>query len=556
MTIFTTFLILLSLLPSVCFGSVDFAFRYPNSAPMQVYTPTSPPPAPTIQNAKADNGTTKGIASFNSTNFTDSTGTINTIQNINSTATPTFGGATLNGLATISRNAIGTVVTDAVLLSNSTAAALNSQQASPSLHFRGNGWKTTATAASQSVDMYEYLLPVQGTTNPSGLTVWQSAINGGSKKTLGSISTGGIFTFGDTAIGGRTGVFDGSTSNTYLGDVDNIFGGPTITLIPFGSPSIVIDGMGNGTTITGGGDGAQIALHSSIDINAGDGNGVSITGGSQGGSVSITNYPGDGFQPGGDITIDPGADMGAGAGAIRMSPSGLRTIFGGPLTISANSITTDTTTGMSFGTATNQKVSIHGVTPKIQSLATTDLGVVLSDFGARAVGTAYPMTTTGAVDLSGATLKIPTGSSPTVTAAGALAQDTTDQQLLLGDGSNPIVVGVKKQSAGYVIDAPTSSLVFPLKPIPYNITITKIWAWDMGGTSLTFNIQKRASASLNSAGTNIMTSSLVATQTGVSTTTFSAASLSAQDHMVFVASAMSGTVSQVVIEVDYTIDRT
>src|SRR6185295_6668595 len=45
----------------------------------------------TIDNASTS---AKGIAQFNSTNFSASSGTINTIQDINTTATPTFG--TLN----------------------------------------------------------------------------------------------------------------------------------------------------------------------------------------------------------------------------------------------------------------------------------------------------------------------------------------------------------------------------------------------------------------------------------------------------------------------------
>lgn len=54
----------------------------------------------TIDNAVAD-GATKGIAAFNSTNFTAAAGVINTIQNINSTATPTFAGLTITNLLTV-----------------------------------------------------------------------------------------------------------------------------------------------------------------------------------------------------------------------------------------------------------------------------------------------------------------------------------------------------------------------------------------------------------------------------------------------------------------------
>ena len=62
----------------------------------------------------------------------------------------------------------------------------------------------------------------------------------------------------------------------------------------------------------------------------------------------------------------------------------------------------DTGTGTKIGTATNQKLGLFNATPVIQAVATTDLGVVLSDVGARAAGTAYPITTSGTITLTGA----------------------------------------------------------------------------------------------------------------------------------------------------------
>lgn len=53
----------------------------------------------TINDAAAD-GATKGIAAFNSTNFSAASGVVNTIQNINNAASPTFAGMTLSGLVT------------------------------------------------------------------------------------------------------------------------------------------------------------------------------------------------------------------------------------------------------------------------------------------------------------------------------------------------------------------------------------------------------------------------------------------------------------------------
>lgn len=71
------------------------------------------------------------------------------------------------------------------------------------------------------------------------------------------------------------------------------------------------------------------------------------------------------------------------------------------LTITAHNITTDTTTGMKIGTATGQKLGFFNATPVIQPVATTDLGTVLSGLGLRAAGAAYPITTSGAVTLTG-----------------------------------------------------------------------------------------------------------------------------------------------------------
>lgn len=64
----------------------------------------------------------KGIASFSSTNFTASSGAVNTIQNINSTATPTFGALTLQNANALTLGTTGTS-TGAALFKGSTAAS-------------------------------------------------------------------------------------------------------------------------------------------------------------------------------------------------------------------------------------------------------------------------------------------------------------------------------------------------------------------------------------------------------------------------------------------------
>jgi hypothetical protein len=75
--------------------------------------------------------------------------------------------------------------------------------------------------------------------------------------------------------------------------------------------------------------------------------------------------------------------------------------FSAGITLSTQNIVTDTTTGTKIGTATNQKIGFFNATPIVQVANTTDLGTVLSDLGLRAAGTAYPITTSGAVQFTG-----------------------------------------------------------------------------------------------------------------------------------------------------------
>jgi hypothetical protein len=80
----------------------------------------------------------------------------------------------------ITRVSIGSTITDALVLENTTAAANGVQQFSPAIHWGGRGWKTDATASSQNVDWRAYASAVQGTANPTTSWILASSINGGS----------------------------------------------------------------------------------------------------------------------------------------------------------------------------------------------------------------------------------------------------------------------------------------------------------------------------------------------------------------------------------------
>lgn len=68
----------------------------------------------------------------------------------------------------------------------------------------------------------------------------------------------------------------------------------------------------------------------------------------------------------------------------------------------AANIAVGTATGTQIATATTQKLGFFAATPVVQQLATVDLGVVLSNLGLRAAGTAYPINTSGSAAFTGA----------------------------------------------------------------------------------------------------------------------------------------------------------
>jgi hypothetical protein len=63
---------------------------------------------------------------------------------------------------------LGVTVSAALNLRNTTAAVAGTQQNSPAIYFEGQGWKTTVTAASQSIVFSKFAVPIQGTANPVG----------------------------------------------------------------------------------------------------------------------------------------------------------------------------------------------------------------------------------------------------------------------------------------------------------------------------------------------------------------------------------------------------
>lgn len=179
-------------------------------------------------------GTATSFTASNVTTNANLTGPITSSGNATSIAAQTGTGSTfvvqtapsLLGSVTETNAGLGVALTDGLLLTNTTAAAAGAQQNSPTLHFTGQGWKTNATAASQTVDWIEYALPVQGTANPTTSLNFASQVNGGGYTTNLSMNTataaffpasGGVLSSG-TGGGGQIQVGSGTSGITLLAD--------------------------------------------------------------------------------------------------------------------------------------------------------------------------------------------------------------------------------------------------------------------------------------------------------------------------------------------------
>lgn len=115
-----------------------------------------------------------------STILVDASGNVSAMNSLAITNTTTTNGFNLtNGVLTIYKGGIGVTATDGIALINAQPAAAGAQQQSGSFHIGAQGWKTTATAASQAVDFQMFVLPVQGSANPSATFTLNSSINGG-----------------------------------------------------------------------------------------------------------------------------------------------------------------------------------------------------------------------------------------------------------------------------------------------------------------------------------------------------------------------------------------
>ncbi|MBI4092477.1 MAG: LamG domain-containing protein, partial [Candidatus Kerfeldbacteria bacterium] len=181
--------------------------------------PTDTVPGVKIIAAKSDGST--GIADLAAAE------TVFQVANNDNTAAFTILGDDKVGIGTvtpgysldINKSAIGATATDALALFNTTDAAAGAQQYSPALRFRGEGWKTDATAASQNVDFRMYVVPVQAAANPTAYLAIDSSVNDAAFANRVVITSAGSVGIGTTSPSSKLDIIGGATED-----------GPRITL--------------------------------------------------------------------------------------------------------------------------------------------------------------------------------------------------------------------------------------------------------------------------------------------------------------------------------------
>lgn len=202
------------------------------------------------------------------------------------TGANTITGTTTNILKAIFAG-LGTTQTDGagLWLSNTTAAAAGAQQRSPGLVFEGQGWKTNATAASQSVKWIIDALPIQAAANPTVNLTFSNSINGGAYSQVATLASSGVFTAGQfTTNSGNVTWLGGQTITTGGGTMSiNTLGGTNATLLSI-IPQASITGT-SGTQVavnigssTGFGPTSGTAEYSLLRLNSA----VNQTGGANG----------------------------------------------------------------------------------------------------------------------------------------------------------------------------------------------------------------------------------------------------------------------------------
>lgn len=105
-----------------------------------------------------------------------------------------------SGSVTVTTDSIGTAETAGFELINSTDAAVGAQQFGPMFVQQGEGWKTDATASTQTIKFAQQVQPIQGANNPTGELVFKASIeniSAGAYVDMAKLNTSGQWLMND-----------------------------------------------------------------------------------------------------------------------------------------------------------------------------------------------------------------------------------------------------------------------------------------------------------------------------------------------------------------------
>lgn len=130
-------------------------------------------------------------------------------------------GVSLTLPAAFTTNNIGATVVPGVGIQNLTPAAPGAQQNSPLFYLQGSGWKTNATAESQTVKFGIQARPTQGTSAPGFVFHFLSNVNDTGWNTLFTTNENGVFTSTGPIAVSALSYFSITSRSSILSPADN-----------------------------------------------------------------------------------------------------------------------------------------------------------------------------------------------------------------------------------------------------------------------------------------------------------------------------------------------